>query len=102
MGFYIALEDASNKFSTVLGQDNEPICAGKYVDGRELFSLIARQCSLFVEFGDGDKSVRPTNETEFEAARKAVTESNIANKDLGLEILDAMEQNANYYLTPSY
>lgn len=102
MGFYISLEDAANKFQTVLDDDGDPICDGKYVDGIELFSIIARQCSMFIEFGDGDKSVRPANEFEFAAARKAITESDIANKDLGLEILGAMEQNANYYLTPSY
>lgn len=102
MGAYITLEDAANKFQTVIGAGGDPICDGKYVDGIKLFSIIARQCSMFIEFGDGDKRVRPANEFELAAARKAITESDIANKDLGLEILDAMEHNASYYLTPSY
>ena len=102
MGFNLSLDDSNKMFSPALNEAGEEICDGKYVGGSDIFCLIADHSSKFIEFGDGDKRVRPNTPEEFEALRNAVTESTLPNKELTFEIIDALEANPSYYLTPSY
>lgn len=104
VGQYITIEDEANGFQTALDENNEALVDGKYVESIEIFCIIARHSSKFVEFGDGDKSVRPNTEAEFKALREAIAcdASVVVNKELAFTICDLLEQNPTYYLTPSY
>ncbi len=104
MGQYITIEDSSKNFATVVGEDGEALVDGKYVEGMEIFGLVAKHSSKFHEFGDGDKSVRPDTLSEFKALREAIAISDkvVDNRELAFEICDLLEKNPTYYLTPSY